>query len=680
MWACTFHSLCARLLREYGAAVGVQPNFSIFDEADKRAVIRDAISKRKLSTDNWRPRTMEAAISDAKNRMLSPAAYADEARDFTEKTIAGVYETYQALLTEQNACDFDDLLMRVATMLETHDEIRRALSERFRYLLIDEYQDTNHAQYLIASLLASGHSNICVTGDPDQSIYAWRGADIQNILDFEADYPEARVVRLEQNYRSTPAILSAASCLIGHNRMRKTKDLWTENEDGPAVRVWECEDEHDEAERIAADLQAHCDDGGEPGEAAIFYRINAVTRVLEDALRSAQIPYQIARGVEFYNRKEIKDVLAYLKAAVNPADEVATVRAINTPARGIGKVTIGRLKAHASAGGMTLGDAIMRAEGMAELKSARKKIAPFAELMGRMRSMPGSPVQSIIEFALKQSGLEASLAAAGDIDNEPLQNAYELVSAARQYDAENPDGSLAEWLQQISLVSDTDSVELGGGAVTLMTLHAAKGLEFPVVYIVGFEEDLLPHRRAIEGTDGDVEEERRLCFVGMTRAKKRLTMTFAQYRMVRGVTERTLASRFLTELPADEIEYCPLESETERAHAHLGSHNEADHDGIDTSRFAPGASVAHPEYGEGRVVGLEPRGRSVYVRVRFDGIGVRSFALDYAMDEFVEAEQNADSRNAEMTVENRKSKIESRVPGHGRRACPPPSRSCGRTP
>ena len=636
MWVCTFHSLCARLLREYGDAIGVQPNFSIFDDSDRRTVIREALAKTGLSIDNWRPRTVEGLISDAKNRMLDPPAFADQARDFSEKTVARIYTEYQALLRQQNGCDFDDLLMHVANLLQHHEDIKAELSDRFRYLLIDEYQDTNHAQYLIAALLASGHSNLCVTGDPDQSIYAWRGADIQNILDFEADYPEAVVVRLEQNYRSTPAILSAASSLISHNRMRKKKDLWTENEAGPAVRVWECDDEHDEAERIAADIQAHCDAGGEPGHAAVFYRINALTRVLEDALRSARIPYQIARGVEFYNRKEIKDVLAYLRCVANPADEVAVCRAVNTPARGIGKVTLGRLKAYAADHGLPMGEAVIHADRIDALKAARRKIAPFAELISRLRAMPPSPVRPIVEIALADSGLEAALMAAGDADNEPLQNAYELVSAAGQYDAESPDGSLAEWLHQISLVSDTDNVALTGGTVTLMTLHAAKGLEFPIVYMVGLEEDLLPHRRAVEGAERDIEEERRLCFVGMTRTMKRLTLSFAQYRMIRGVTERTLASRFVSELPTDEIEFHALERDEDRSRAHLGRYNEGDPPGVDVGRFEPGRSVVHPEYGEGRVIGLEPRGQSVYVRVRFTDHGVRSFALDYATDEFAE--------------------------------------------
>jgi len=638
MLVCTFHSLCARLLRTYAHAVGMLPNFTILDESDKRSILKEAIEACNLSADNWRPRTIEGYIGDAKNKLQTPADFAEQAGDFTEKTVAKVYEAYQQMLRQQNACDFDDLLMHVATMLRDTPSVAKELSNRYRYLLIDEYQDTNHAQYLIATRLAGDNRNICCTGDPDQSIYGWRGADIRNILDFENDYPDAKTVRLEQNYRSTGAILSAASSLIAHNTQRKEKALWTDEEFGAPIRVWECEDEHDEARRIAGDIQSYVNEGGQAGDVAIFYRINAVTRVLEEALRAAKLPYQIARGVEFYGRKEIKDIMAYLKAVVNPADEVSLVRAIGTPSRGIGKVTIEKIRDFARAGGMPIGAAIESADSIEGLKSAAKKIKPFAAFMRRLREMPQSPVQAIVETVLKDSGMEAVLGADGDIDNDALENAYELVSAAKQYDVENPTGTLGEWLHQISLVTDVDSVELAGGPVTLMTLHAAKGLEFSQVYVVGLEENMLPHARAVREGGDDIEEERRLAFVGITRARRCLTLTRARYRMVRGITERTIPSRFLSELPADELETADFEREQDRSRAHLGRYNEYDDaDGIDIGRFIPGSIVRHPDYGEGRVVRLEPRGRSVYVRIRFDGFGERSFALDHATLEMGEA-------------------------------------------
>ncbi len=629
MLVCTFHSLCARLLREYGSAVGINTNYSILDESDRLALVREAIVACDLHTDNWRPSGMVATISKAKNEMKGPEAYAEEASDFTERTIARIYERYVALQGEQNGLDFDDLLMLTARMLGEHAAVRDDLADRFRYLLIDEYQDTNHAQYLIAASLASGHRNICATGDPDQSIYMWRGADIQNILDFEADYPDAKVVRLEQNFRSTATILSAASALISRNIRRKHKELWTEDKVGPAVSVWICEDEQDEAARITREIRDYCEDGGSPGDVAIFYRINAMTRVLEDHLRRAGVPYQIARGVEFYGRKEIKDTLAYLRSLVNPRDELAMLRAINTPARGIGKVSTDRLRFFAHEKGIGLAEAVDRAGEVAELKAARKKIAPFAELLGKLREVPARPVQGVVEAVLKQSGLEAMYRGEDEIDNEQLANLYELVTAARQYDEENPEGSLGDWLHQISLVSDVDVVNLAGGAVTLMTLHAAKGLEFPVVFVAGLEEGLLPHRRALLGDLKELEEERRLCFVGMTRAMERLTLTQAKFRMIRGLTERTIASRFLSELPGDEVNRQEFHKERDRSMAHLGRQYESD-EPFEASEFGVGRRVRHEEYGEGTIVRLERVRRSVYVRVFFDEHGERAFALEHA--------------------------------------------------
>jgi len=638
MWVCTFHSLCARLLREYGHALDIRPGFSIFDESDRRSLIKDAIAACDLRAENWKPRTALAVISDAKNKMLTPESFAEQAYDFNDKTFARVYEEYQRALREQNACDFDDLLMYVATLLDKNDAIRDELSDRFRYLLIDEYQDTNRAQYLIATRLSESHRNICATGDPDQSIYAWRGADIRNILDFEADYTDATVVRLEQNFRSTGAILSAASSLISKNEQRKHKDLWTDGEQGTPVAVWDCEDEREEAEAIANDIRSHLDGGGQGSDIAIFYRVNALSRVLEDALRAANVPYQIARGVEFYSRKEIKNVLAWLRTLVNPADEIAVHRALGAPTRGIGKTTTSRLVSFARGAGITMGEAIAVAGEIPTLKTARtrKKLAEFANIVAELRAMPPRPVRDVVQAMLKKSGMEESLSEGDDTDNERLTNVYELINAAQQYDLDNPEGSLAEWLHQISLVSDADSVQLSGGPVTLMTLHTAKGLEFPIVYVVGLEESLLPHARAIMGGDDELEEERRLCFVGMTRAMRKLTLSSAQYRMVRGITERTLSSRFLRELPQDEIERFDFETEDEGySTSHLGRHNrnsgqmDGVEDGFSGEDYYPGCRVRHDEYGEGEVIGLDQRAQTTYVRIHFKHYGERKFALEH---------------------------------------------------
>ncbi|MEK6643806.1 MAG: UvrD-helicase domain-containing protein [Planctomycetota bacterium] len=633
MWVCTFHALCARLLREYGHLFHLKENFSIFDDSDQRALLKEAVTSCRLSTDNWPPRMVQEAIGRAKNQIKTPGDLEAGAQDFTTKTVARIYAEYQKLLVAQNAVDFDDLLMYVARLLQDFADVRAALCDRFRYLLIDEYQDTNHAQYVIANQLASGHRNICATGDPDQSIYAWRGANIQNILDFESDYPDAKVVRLEENFRSTGLILSGASNLIAHNDKRKKKDLWTQSDSGEAVRVWTCEDERHEATLIAQDIRKHLDEGGRGGDIAIFYRVNALTRVLEDELRRLNIPYQIVRGVEFYNRKEIKDCLAYLRIMVNPADETAMLRAINTPPRGIGKTTIEKLKASALTHGVTLYETILSLiapDAPVTSAAITKKLLPFAALLADLRDLPPRPVAPSVEAVLKKSGLENALALDTEIDNEPLENVRELVTAAKQYDMDNPDGSVGQWLQQISLTSDQDALTDMGGPVLLMTLHTAKGLEFPLVFIVGLEEGLLPHSRAItSGESDDLEEERRLCFVGMTRAQSLLTLTHAKYRMVRGITERTIVSRFIKELPKAELAHDIFEVEQDRSRSHLGRFN-YDDDAPDTaSDYYPGQRVRHAEYGDGEVLKLEPRGRTTYIRIHFAEHGERAFSLDH---------------------------------------------------
>jgi DNA helicase-2/ATP-dependent DNA helicase PcrA len=628
MWVCTFHAFCARVLREFGSHVGLTPAFTIFDESDRRSVIREALSRCDLSGDNWPPRVVDEAISRAKNRLLTVETYTARATDFSEKTIARVYAESERLLRAQNACDFDDLLLHVALMVQNNDEVREQLCERFRYLLIDEYQDTNEAQYVIASKLASSHRNICATGDPDQSIYAWRGANIQNILDFEKDYPDALVVRLEQNFRSTGLILSAASEVIGHNRGRKHKSLWTDTGPGEPVRLWSCENESMEAESIVADMKQAIEDGKSPGEIAVFYRTNSQTRVIEEALMRAGVAYQVARGVEFYGRKEIRDALAYLRMIVNPADEAAITRAIATPARGIGKTTLGRLKARAEQSGIALGDAILnclREDGAAR---GAGKLRGFARLYAELRAIPQHPAAMAVEAVLAKSGLLAAIAEGEGIGGEAIENVRELVSAAHHFNTENPDGTLAEWLQQVSLLSDVDALADGLGAVTLMTLHAAKGLEFDLIYITGLEEGLLPHERAVGAGQADVEEERRLFFVGITRAKRRLTLSHAIYRTIRGSNQRRISSPFLRELPEEEIERRTFETERDRSKSHRGGENEPSHDPV-FDELMPGQRVGHADYGEGEVLRIDKVGKTSYVRIHFRDFGERAFALEH---------------------------------------------------
>ncbi len=628
---CTFHSLCARLLRQHATEAGLDANYSIFDQADRKRAIKEAIKQAELSTDQFTPAAMESVISRAKNELQDAAAFAAESSDWSVRTIGRVYKAYEAILQEQNALDFDDLLMRMATLLRDNATLRDLLEDRFRYVLIDEYQDTNRAQYMIARALTMRRKNICATGDPDQSIYAWRGADISNIMDFEHDYPDARVVRLEQNYRSTKAILSAASRLIAQNTQRKAKDLWTENDQGAEILAVECRSAEDEADFVAETI-TRMRESRAFGDFAVFYRVNAMTRVLEEALRRAKIPYQIARGLAFYNRKEIKDALAYLRVVANPADEISLLRIINDPPRGIGKTSQTRLVQHARRNARSVFEAACRADQIEDLGRGAAKIKKFADTIRHWQEGPQSPVRPLVEDVLLDSGMRAALEKS-DATVEQLANINELVTAAEQYDQDNPEGSLAEWLQEISLVSDVDSVDESVGAVTLMTLHAAKGLEFPVVLIIGLEEGLLPHARAIDArADATaMEEERRLCFVGMTRAQQELILTRARYRTLRGVTERMPKSRFLTELPQDEIRF---ESRQEDEENH-------DFDEWTTlpsgeyGRLRKGQLVRHPMYGFGRLIWVDPLGPRTRAGIRFSTGVEKTFVLEYAKIEVI---------------------------------------------
>ena len=580
---CTFHSLCLRVLKHYAARVGIDPAFTVYDSADQNKLIKDAIKAVDLSPTNFPAAMVQSNISKAKNKLQFPADYARSANDYVGRNVSRVYTKYQQLLEQAGALDFDDLLLKTADAFRRHPDVLAELQERFRYILIDEYQDTNHVQYVIAHALAMKYRNICVVGDPDQSIYAWRGADIQNILDFEQDYADAKVVRLERNYRSTRRILAVADSLIANNSQRKEKRLLTDNEDGDKIRVVNSQDEHDEAAYVTSEFKKLHESGISWNSMAIFYRMNALSRVMEDALRRGNVPYTMARGVEFYNRKEIKDTLAYLRVIANPRDDISLERVINTPTRGIGDSTVKLLQTQAVAAGVCLFDALRNASRMQGVSTrAAKSIEQFVhmidtfaaraarkqslaeaitDIFAAARAVSAPPtkgrVQSLMEDIVKQSGLEAlylkERAANPTAENDPLANINELISAAAEFDDTQPEGSLDDYLAQVSLVSDADHLKGGSGAVTLMTLHAAKGLEFPVVAMIGLEEGVLPHSRTRANPD-EIEEERRLCFVGITRAQKHLIITKAQYRTIRGLRERTVTSPFINELGTEHVE------------------------------------------------------------------------------------------------------------------------------
>jgi DNA helicase-2/ATP-dependent DNA helicase PcrA len=551
---CTFHSLCLRILKHYAPVLGIPANFSVFDSADQTKLIKQALEELGISSTHYPPASVHSAISKAKNHLQTPSQYSQAAGDIYQRIAGRVYTKYQALLKANNALDFDDLLMETCLALRAKPQVLEDLQNRFVHILIDEYQDTNHAQYILAHAMARKNRNLTVVGDPDQSIYAWRGADISNILDFEKDYPDATVVRLERNYRSTKTVLAIASKLISYNRRRKEKALWTENAQGEKAALLLCRDEHDEAEQVTARLKRLNSQGEFPWSSmAIFYRMNSLSRVMEDALRRAGIPYQIARGVEFYNRKEIKDVLAYLRAAVNPHDAVGLERIANVPPRGISDATINYLNAHAALNNTSLWDAMKQADQVSHLAPrAVRSVQSFVQLMESFQTVAAKrgAVQPILEEVYQRSGLEAMLKKLDPTKENEIPNVNELISSAAEYDAEHPDGALSDYLAAVSLVSDADRVEGSGGAVTLMTLHAAKGLEFPIVAIIGLEDGCLPHSRAREDPTG-MEEERRLCFVGITRAQERLILSCAAWRSMRGRNEPTINSPFLTEMPLE---------------------------------------------------------------------------------------------------------------------------------
>ncbi|MGC9453797.1 MAG: ATP-dependent helicase [Phycisphaerae bacterium] len=645
---CTFHSLCARLLREFAAEAGLSGNFSIYDRADQLRLLKQALERLQMPSGTFTPAKAHGVISKVKNQLKSPEALAEEAGNPYDRRLAQIYGEYERLLVGNNALDFDDLLLRMAMLLRDRPEIRRALGERYRYVLIDEYQDTNHAQYLIAHGIALDHENICVTGDPDQSIYAWRGADVGNIMEFESDYPNAVVVRLEENYRSTAPILSAASRLVSHNRMRKAKSLWTRRAGGATVKVLACDDGASESQLIADRIAAHRDAGGKLDDVAVFYRVNALSRQVEETLLKRGIAYRIARGTEFYNRKEVKDVLAYLKLLVNPADDLSCLRIINTPARGIGGTTIERLRSFAEAHGCPVLEACARADAEALGAAGAKRTTAFARIISSLSDRLDRPVREIIEDVVRESGLEDDLSKDDEDTRQALSNVHELISTAAEFDR-RVGGSLADYLYQVSLVSDVDHFQGGDGAVTLMTLHAAKGLEFPKVFVIGCEDGLLPFKREhAPGEDSDMEEERRLLFVGMTRAMDELTLTHVRRRVRRGRGQSQRQSPFLKELDGDGVESqdhtsgVPASVASRRRFGGGGFYAPADERATieaiyeQQERQLPpeyeylraGCRVRHPRFGEGQVlqIGQQPWPQT-RAEIAFDEYGPKTIVL-----------------------------------------------------
>ncbi len=644
LWMGTFHSIFARILRREAERLGYTSDFSIYDQEDSERVIKNLMQQHGIDTSRISPRAIRARISGAKNQLVSPQEYNRIASEYVEQVAARIYETYQEHLRRSNAMDFDDLLMLPIRLFEQFPEVLSHYQQRWRYVHIDEYQDTNRAQYLIARMLSGGHRNLCVVGDDAQSIYAFRGADIRNILDFKQDFPDARIVRLEQNYRSTRRILQLADSIIRHNRDQLDKTLWTENPEGEYVRLLEAISERDEAqkvERYIRDLRVQ--EGYAYRDFAILYRTNAQSRSLEEALRRAGIPYRLVGGLSFYRRKEIKDVLAYLRLLVNPHDEESLRRVINYPARGIGLRTMERLTAVARERGLSLWQTIEQVDGIGLPPRAEGAVRDFHFLIARHASkMEELPLDELAASLIREAGIVQELRT----ENTPesmarLENIQELLNAMAEFEEQAGEGaSLSAFLQEISLYTDLDNMEDTENRVTLMTLHASKGLEFPVVFITGLEENLFPLSAAAQDPR-ELEEERRLLYVGITRAREHLFLSYARTRYRFGKPESMLRSRFIDELDARVIRSergQPPRTRDRGRGRRSGDYrarpapSAARHVVYDEGygQIVPGMEVLHEQFGQGKVLAVEGSGERARATVYFKSVGQKKLVLKFA--------------------------------------------------
>jgi DNA helicase-2/ATP-dependent DNA helicase PcrA len=640
MWVTTFHSACARMLRVDAERLGYSRGFTIYDQSDSLRMLKRCLRELGVDPKRYPARAIHAKISGAKNQLIDADTYAETQGSVFEEVVAEAFPLYEKRMLEANAMDFDDLLVRTVNALELFEDVRERWRRTFRHVLVDEYQDTNHAQYRLLQLLAAEHGNLMVVGDEDQSIYGFRHADIRNILDFEEDFPEAEVVKLEQNYRSTQTILSAANAVVERNRERRPKRLWTEIEGGEKVQLSELGDDHEEARWVAAEIERLGEEHGVArSDIAVFYRTNAMSRILEDTLVRFELPYQVIGGTKFYDRAEVKDAIAYLNLLFNPADQVSFARIVNSPRRGIGNTTQGRLASYANTAGLTIWEVIERAEEVPGLSAAAvKAVSRFFETVDLLKARldAGSSVADLLQAVLSETGYLEALENERTVEAEGrVENLEALVEAAAEFDlnrereGESEVPPLEEFLQQISLLSDQDSIEDQQELVTLMTVHNAKGLEYDTVFVVGCEDGSFPHMRALE--EGGEEEERRLCYVAITRARRRLYMTWARERRLFGRAERNLPSRFIDELPVE------LTERHATASTGVGGMTWNPTPGADPAQpLDPGPAlemrigddVVHASFGDGVVTGVEPGG---VVVVRFAGDGSeRKLMADYA--------------------------------------------------
>ena len=643
IWLSTFHSFCAKFLRfEIDSFLGYNSNFTIYDTSDSQAVIKAALKALNLDDKYYPVGAMIAAISDAKNQLLFASDFRKQARDFYQQKVADVYEYYERELRKNNALDFDDLLLVAVKLLQSNATVLDKYSHRFRYVMIDEYQDTNHAQYLLAKLLASHWKNIAVVGDADQSIYAWRGADIQNILDFEKDYPNCRSIKLEQNYRSTKIILDAANAVIDNNEGRPEKNLWTDKTEGTKIQHFTAQSEHEEAAFIGDTIAKKHDIHDVPyGDMAILYRTNAQSRVLEEALIKRALPYTMVGGTKFYDRKEIKDVLAYLRVLYNPFDDLSLLRIINVPKRSIGATTVAKLQDYAREKGTSLFMTLTQLHLIDSIKGKTKeKLEEFGILIFTLVSeMEDKTVLDILESILDRTGYLAQLEESTDPqDQARAENIGELLSVAKDFQDTNPSGTVEDFLEQVALVNDVDSFEQEEAKVTLMTLHAAKGLEFPIVFLCGLEEGLFPHSRTLMNPE-EIEEERRLAYVGITRAEKELYISNATTRTVFGRTSSYLPSRFIDEIPEELVDGLRAKRKvSDDIKRHVPQHMSV------TSRpvtkpivrneviadWKVGDTAIHSKWGNGKVINVTGEGAGMKLTIEFPTQGVRVVMAKFA--------------------------------------------------
>jgi DNA helicase-2/ATP-dependent DNA helicase PcrA len=628
MWILTFHASCARILRREHDYLGIPSHFSIYDEGDTERVIALSLKYLDLDPKRYPPRQVAAVIGRAKDNLVGPAEFAGEAGTFYEQTVAGIYAEYQRRLRAAGALDFDDIIMETVRLFREHPEVLEHYQERFRYILIDEYQDTNRAQYHLVNLLAAKHRNICVVGDADQGVYSWRGATIKNLLDFEHDYPDAAIFVMEQNYRSTQSILEVANVLIEHNVQRKPKSLWTESDHGDLAVRYRADNEHDEAWFVANEVERLVqEEGVRYGDVAVFYRTNAQSRVVEEVLSQAGIAYKVVGGVRFYQRREIKDVLAYLRVVVNPGDLVTIRRIVNTPKRGIGEATVASLEGFANEEGTSFLEAARRVEEISSLgQRARGSVHGFVgviDALGRIAADGAGPAR-MVEAAYTDSGYMTELEAERTVESlGRIENLKELMGVALEFQQRNPEGTLADFLEQVALVTEQDEYDEDDPAITLMTLHNAKGLEFDVVFMVGMEDGVFPHYRSM-GDSAELEEERRLAYVGITRARRRLYLTHAWSRSLFGGSNYNPPSRFLGEIPPHLVR--SLEVEREPAAGAPGGGG-LGHPAIEV---VAGDTVFHDRWGEGVVLSVSGAGQRAEATIAFEDVGEKRLLLAYA--------------------------------------------------